>query len=828
MRSLTREEAGARSRLLSVQRYEVTLDLRGLAAGNELRVRSEIGFYCREPGAGTFVDCVVSDVPEVELNGEPVGPSAYAEDRIALTNLQSDNVLTVESVQHDTARRAGVHRVVDPADGEVYVWTTFEPDDARRVFACFDQPDLKARFRLRVTAPAAWTVVSNCPAEAVEDGPAGARCWIFGETPPLSTYIPVVNAGPFAERRSRRGRYDLGLFARRSLGDCLARDAEELFAVTAAGLEYFGERFGMPFPQEKYDQVFVPDLGGAMENYGCVTWGDHFVYRTPPTPAEREQRAFVVLHEMAHMWFGDLVTMQWWDDLWLNEAFADWAAVWAAAAVTEHRDAWATFLTVRKERGYAADRAPTTHPIRQPVPDVATASATFDMVTYAKGASVLKQLVAYIGQDAFVAALRTYFDRCAWSNATLGDLMSEVAIASGHDLDRWVSDWLETAGTSTLTVETDEADGRYAGVAVRQTPSERAPVLRTHRVAIGVYDRDGATLRRRERVELDLSAERTGVETLTGTRTADLLLLNDDDLTFARIRLDERSRATLLAAAGDLPTPLSRAVAASALWSLVVHGELPAADFIGTAIGLLRAETAEPVMESLLQRAVQAVDLWTPAAQRVELAAGLAEACLAHAAGAPPSRRTMALRGLARTATTEEQLAALGSAAAGDVELTWRALVRLAALDRLDPVDVAENKRADPDPDGWVRELAVDAAQPTAEAKDRAWSALVTEGRVPTGKLVEVAGAFWQRGQETLLAPYGDRFVDALPTLGRSGMTTTMTLTMQMFPLVGVDADFPDRVVAAAQSETVSPIVARTVGERADELRRMLAARSLG
>ncbi|MDX6260213.1 MAG: aminopeptidase [Kribbellaceae bacterium] len=360
----------------------------------------------------------------------------------------------MESVQANTADGEGVHRAVDPADGEVYVWTSYEPDQARYVWACFDQPDLKAPHVFTVTAPGAWTITSNSGDPAIE-ALGEARRWVFPATPPLSTYNAVVNGGPLHEiRRTARG-YDLGIFARRSLASVLERDADEIFTVTAQGLGFFGDVFGLPFPQRKYDQVFMPEFGGAMENYGCVTWSDAFLRRSTPTPAERENLALVLLHEMAHMWFGNIVTMRWWDDLWLNEAFAEFASNWAAVSVTSYSDAWAAHLAGEKLKAYLVDQGPTTHPIRQPVHDVAEGAATFDAITYPKGASVLQQLMTYVGEAPFSRGLTKYFTNHAWSNATLEDLIAAIAAETDRDLDRWSKAWLDQSGTDRLTLEHD-------------------------------------------------------------------------------------------------------------------------------------------------------------------------------------------------------------------------------------------------------------------------------------------------------------------------------------------------------------------------------------
>ena len=450
--SLTREEAAERAALVEIERYDVHIDLRGLYEGGLWAATSTISFGCREPGAGTFVDCV-GDVSSVTLNGEALDPSTAERGRIPLPGLRADNVLVVSHTQSDTGSGTAILKTVDPLDKLVYVWSTFEPDLARYAFACFDQPDLKAPHGFVVDAHESWTVTSNSAPDLTEDLDEGGRRWTFGDTPRLSTYVTVVNAGPFHEIRSRRSGYDLGLFCRQSLRQFLERDAEELFDLTDSGLAFFGERFAQPFAQERYDQVFVPNMGGAMENWGSVTWTDSVLYRSTPTYGQRAVRAQILLHEMAHMWFGDLVTMRWWDDLWLNEAFASWASNWAGVNCTEFTDEWATFLAVSKMQGYRQDMSPATHPIRGDVPDVAQAMANFDAITYSKGASVLKQLMAFVGEDRFVEGLRSYFADHAWGNTRLDDLMSAIGAAAGRDLDDWTVAWLDRAGTDVLRLE---------------------------------------------------------------------------------------------------------------------------------------------------------------------------------------------------------------------------------------------------------------------------------------------------------------------------------------------------------------------------------------
>jgi aminopeptidase N len=804
--SLTRDEATRRAALLEVERYDVAVDLTGLREGNELRAVTTVSFRCTEPGAASFVDAVV-DVTSAVLNGVPIDGASGP--RIELTDLRADNVLVVTSVQTDTSSRTAVHRSVDPSDKLVYVWTSFEPDEARRAWACFDQPDLKAVWAFDVVAPAEWTVLASTAPLSVTDVDAGRR-WVFEETPRLSSYVPALNAGPFHEVRRELGGFDLGLYCRTSLAANLDRDVEELFDITAAGLAFFGERFAMPFPQRRYDQVFVPDLGGAMENYGCVVWGDTFVFRTPPTDADREARAAVLLHEMAHMWFGDIVTMRWWDDLWLNEAFAEWACHWAAAAATEFTDIWASFLAGWKLGGYSSDRAPSRHPIRQDAPDVATAAARFDNITYAKGASVLKQLVAYVGEEVFVGALRTYFDKHAWGNATLDDLMGEIAAASGRDMSAWTRDWLETSGFDVLSLD--------ATTLRAESPDGATP--RPHRLDVGVYRAVGGGYA----LDRTIPVELTGASAeLPGFDGAAVLLVNDSDLTFADVRPSGPVLDELLAAAPGLPTAVARTVAVTTAWHRLVTGELPAARFVDVSTRVLQKEAADTIVEPLLGLAVRAADLWSPDGARDELLARVADTCLELAKD--PARRLAAVRALADTATTDAQLTALAEHADGDVDLQWRRLVRLAALGQVDLVEAEQLEAQDPDPDAWVRALTVRTAQPDPAAKSAAWDAVLSGTTVPLGSSFDVARAFWQRSQAEVLAPFGPRFVDALEQMGSGGMIPAMVASGVLFPRVGVDERFLQQLISAVDAPGINPIVAHTVIERGDELRRMLAAR---
>jgi aminopeptidase N len=806
-RSLTQAEAERRAGLLTVERYDVAVDLTDLPTGPEVRCASTVTFTCREPGAETFIDCA-AQVVSATLNGAPLAPGA--DGRIALTDLAEHNSLRVQTVQANTTDGEGVHKAVDPADGEVYVWTSFEPDEAHHVWACFDQPDLKAPHAFTVTAPGAWTVTSNCGDARVE--PLGsARRWTFPGTPPLSTYNTVINAGPLHELRRDADGHDLGIFARRSLATILDRDADEIFTLTRQGLGFFARVFGMPFPQRRYDQVFMPEFGGAMENYGCVTWSDTLLRRSAPTHSEREEFAKYLLHEMAHMWFGNIVTMRWWDDLWLNEAFAEFACNWAAERATAYTDAWAGHLADDKLKAYLADQGPAAHPIHQPIHDVAEAASIFDAITYPKGASVLRQLMAYVGEANFQAGMTGYFARHAWGSTTLQDLIDALGATSERDLDAWRTGWLETAGTDRLTLQQD-GDGLLL---VARGPGDRP---RPQVLAVGAYRGDGTALRRTALVEVEVQGPVTRVDLPLG---ADVYLVNDEDLTFATTRPDAATRDTLLASASALPTPISRGVAVATVWDMLVTGEATAAEAVHCLTAVLTAETSDSVVEPYLTLACDIAELWAPDGDRAALTAAVATTCrdLARASG----RRHVALRALARSAGDLDTVAWLQAQDGDDVDLQWRALVRKAQLGGGTAAEREVLLDRDPDPDAWVRALAVRAATPDGDEKKAVWQALAVDRAVPIGSVGQVATAFWRPGQDGLLAPYPERFLDLVPKLHRGGMTPAMTFTTRLFPVFAVDEAFLASVQASAAH--AAPVVRKILTERADTVRRMLRSR---
>ena len=810
--SLTREEAAERSTLLEVDRYDIEVDLTGLLEGEVFSSVSTITFRCAEPGSTTFVDCA-ADIASATLNGVDVDVSAAADGRLPLPALAAENVLVVSASTTNTGTGEGILRTVDPTDKLVYVWTSFEPDEARRLWACFDQPDLKAPHRFVVTAPSSWLVTSNGAPESVVDADDDARVWTFPDTPRLSTYVVVVNAGPFHEVRQQHDGYDLGFYCRQSLVGALERDLDEMMTLTRQGLAFFGERFGLPFPQERYDQVFVPNLGGAMENWGCVTYGDGQLFRTPPTHSQRSTRAEFILHEMAHMWFGDLVTMQWWDDLWLNEAFASWAANWGMARATEFTDQWATFLAAFKRTAYEMDMSPATHPIRSDVHDVAGAMANFDAITYVKGQSVLHQLVAYIGEDAFVEGLRDYFSRYAFGNTRLDDLMDCYSRASGRDLSEWTGQWLDQTGTDVMTLEGDT----LSVVA----PEGQQP--RPHRLDIAVYDASGGDLRETGRTAVELTGTSTSVELADG----DLRLLNAGDLTFAAVRPDPASLRLMLDRIADLTDPLDRALVAATAGQLLLLGELAPREVVEAMATALVSETRAALVEPFIAQGLGAADRWAPGSESPGLKERLADAMLVLVQ--QPDHRQAALRALAASASTDEHWQTLERAAAEatDLDLAWRMAVRRAELGDYDEQAVRRLLESDPDPDAAMRRLAVVAARPDLDAKEEVWRAFFVDYSIPASRETLVLGStFWRPQQAELLAPFALRYLEELPNL-KGGLLNQGLTIRAMYPLGAGDAEFLAAAEQAAADPDLQAYARNQLQSNSFLLRAILAARRL-
>ncbi len=830
--NLTRDDARDRARLISVDSYQVELDLTGSATtfGSVTTAR----FDCAEPGAATFMELTAPSVTEITLNGRQLALDAFDGDRITLTGLAEHNELRVAAQCAYSRTGEGLHRFADPADQGVYLYTDFETFDAHRVYACFDQPDLKATFEFTVTGQDDWKIISNMAPDVVaEPAGSGATRWHFAPSPVMSTYITALAAGPYYEVTASHDGIPLGIYCRQSLASYL--DPDEIFEITRQGFDYFHAAFGVRYPFGKYDQLFVPEYkAGAMENAGCVTFLEDYIFRSRVTDSDRESRAQTILHEMAHMWFGDLVTMRWWDDLWLNESFATWCEMVSSTEATQWTNGWTSFAQVFKAWAYRQDQLPSTHPIAADIPDIEAVEVNFDGITYAKGAAVLKQLVAYVGRDNFLAGVRDYFDKHAWANATLTDLLSSLEQASGRELASWSKSWLETAGVNTLrpSFETD-GDGRFTAFQVLQEAPADHPELRPHRIAIGLYDRNQAGIVRRRQVELDVAGAVTDVPELTGERQPDLVLVNDDDLTYTKIRLDDRSLRTAASAISEIRDPLAAALCWAAAWDMTRDAEMRARDFLTLVKAGAPALYQMPVLERVLTMTGMAVRRYADPDWREQGVAELDQALREWLLAAEPGSDhqlayAQALAGVATSAESLELLASLldGSVSidglAVDTELRWRLLHRLVSRGVARPAAIDAELATDRTDAGERHAESCLAAIPTAEAKAAAW-AKVTGGELPNATFRAVLRGFADLDQDDLLAPYADQYYTALAGQWLDGATDMARFFAQVaYPDSIVTQEAIDATDSYIERTNPGPALRRLLLERRDDVARAL------
>ncbi|MEV7773305.1 aminopeptidase N [Kitasatospora sp. NPDC086791] len=849
--NLTREEARTRADLLRVDAYDIELDLGSAREGGTFRSTTVVRFTATTPGADTFIDLVAPSVEEITLNGASLDPASFADSRIPLPGLAAENELRIVADCAYTNTGEGLHRFVDPVDGETYLYTQFEVPDARRVFATFEQPDLKAAFTFTVTAPTGWVVVSNSPTpEPAATGDGSTQVWKFEPTGRISSYITALIAGPyvgvFDSYEKGEQKVPLGVYCRPSLREFL--DPEAVFAVTKQGFDYFQEKFDFPYPFAKYDQLFVPEFNaGAMENAGAVTLRDQYVFRSKVTDAAYEARAATILHELAHMWFGDLVTMEWWNDLWLNESFATFAEAvcQAEAPGSKWPHSWTTFANQMKTWAYRQDQLPSTHPIMADINDLEDVQVNFDGITYAKGASVLKQLVAYVGQDAFFQGVQAYFKRHAWGNTRLSDLLGALEEASGRDLKAWSKSWLETAGINVLRPAiTLNTDGEIESFAVLQDApalpagAKGEAVLRPHRIAIGLYELDGDTLVRTDRIELDVDGPRTEVPELVGRHRPAVVLLNDDDLSYAKIRLDEDSLAVVTENLGGFTDSLPRALCWASAWDMTRDGELAARDYLSLALSGIGRESDIGVVQSVQRQVKLALDAYADPDWREEGLARWAAAAEEHLRAAEPgSDHQLAwARTLASVARTDGQLGLLAGLLDGsvevkglavDTELRWTLLTRLAATGRADEAAIAAELERDNTAAGQEHAATCRAARPTAEAKAEAWASVVESDQLTNYVQEAVIAGFQQSDQRELLAPYAAKYFAAVKGIWETrSHEISQQIIIGLYPGLEVTQATLDATDAWLASAEPAPALRRQVVESRAGVERALKAQA--
>ncbi len=783
--NLTRAEAAQRAELLTVTSYDVTLDL---TKGPALFGSTTVVKFSAVEGATSFIDAITETVHSVTLNGTELDPAAVSDGvRIQLPGLAAENELTVIADAPYMNTGEGLHRFVDPVDNEVYLYTQFEVPDSRRMFAVFEQPDLKAAFTFTVTAPSHWDLISNSPTPVpVETTPGddgGARSvWSFTPTPRISSYVTALIAGPYQSVRSKVTSSDgriipLGVFARKSLMQYL--DADNIFDLTRQGFEFFEAQFGFPYPFEKYDQLFVPEFNaGAMENAGAVTILEGYVFRGKVTGAQIERRAITVLHELAHMWFGDLVTMRWWNDLWLNESFAEYMSHLAAVENTEFDRAWTTFASVEKSWAYRQDQLPTTHPIFAEINDLQDVEVNFDGITYAKGASVLRQLVAWVGPEEFMAGVREYFRKHAWQNTELLDLMKELEAASGRDLDQWGKLWLETAGVNTLSPELEvDLDGTITSFAIVQTAIEEQPALRPHRLAVGFYNLSAeGKLERTHREELDVDGPRTEVPALSGMARPDLVLLNDDDLAYAKVRLDPTSLATAKTHLKDFAGSLPRTLVWGSAWDAARDGETPARGYAELILANIASETDSSVIQTQLRQLATTLTYYVAAEHKDAATVAAADTLweLSSTAAAGSDAQLQFVKSFALLAASTPQLDNVQALLDGgtvldgltvDQDLRWELLTALVVGGRQGQDRIDAELERDHTANGQNAAALAAAALPTPEAKAAAWKKIVVTGELSNAIQSSAVTGFTRVLDTSLLEPYAEEYFEAVPEI---------------------------------------------------------------
>ncbi|MDM7887001.1 aminopeptidase N [Curtobacterium sp. RHCJP20] len=839
--NLTRTEAQERAAIVDVQTYDVELDLtRGAETfGSTTRVR-----FTATAGASTFIDAITKTVHSITLNGTALDVAAVNDGvRIQLDDLQEQNELVVVADAMYTNTGEGLHRFVDPVDDEVYLYSQFEVPDSRRMFAVFEQPDLKAEFTFTVTAPARWQVVSNSPTpEPHVDGEVAT--WSFTPTAKISSYITALVAGPYEvvrdELTSRDGRtIPLGVFARRSLAEYL--DPEYVFETTKKGFAYYEEKFDVPYPFEKYDQLFVPEFNaGAMENAGCVTFTETYVFRSKVTDAIKERRVVTILHELAHMWFGDLVTMKWWNDLWLNESFAEWASTIATAEATEWTEAWTTFQAMEKSWAYRQDQLPSTHPIVATINDLEDVQVNFDGITYAKGGSVLKQLVAWVGIDAFFAGVSQYFKKHHHSNTELRDLLVELEATSGRDLSEWSGLWLETAGVNTLRpeIEVDES-GVITSFAVLQEAPADHPTLRPHRLAIGVYGfatdesapfgadtaSAGGKLERMHRVEIDVDGARTEVPELVGVHRGDLVLLNDDDLAYAKIRLDEQSRRTAIEHLASIANPLARSIVWGAMWDATRDAESPASDYVRLVLGNIATETESTTIRTTLSQLLLTTRSYVAPAKVDATVRTVGDTLwqLASSAEAGSDAQFQFVKFFAQIASTPEHVATLQGLRDGsvtlqgleiDTDLRWELLEGLVLAGAAGDAEVDAELAADKTASGEQAAARARATIPTADGKLAAFSSLVDSSEAPNAIVRQTTVGFQHTNSPVVLEGLVSKYFDVLTRIwAERSYHIADTIVSGLYPAPLASVELRDAANAWLEAHPETPALRRIVTE---------------
>jgi aminopeptidase N len=827
MTNLTRVEAGARSALIDVTGYCVDLDL---AQGpTTFESTSTVRFSCSEPGAATFLDVKPQRLHRATLNDVQISSTDFDGERIALTGLALENEVVVTATMSYSNDGQGLHRAVDSADERHYVYGHSFLDAAPRIFACFDQPDLKAPYDVSVTAPPEWIVLGNGAAMHTGEGR-----WVLATTKPLATYFFTVCAGPYVSVTAVHDGISLGIHARASLREPLERQAEQMLTITRQSFDYYHRLFGIRYPFGDYHQVYVPEFNaGAMENPGCVTLRDQYVFRGATTHDELLTRSNTISHEMAHMWFGDLVTMRWWDDLWLNESFAEYMSHRTLCEATEFTDAWVDSSMARKTWGYAAERMPSTHPVAgSPAPDAQSALQNFDGISYAKGAATLRQLIAHIGDDAFIAGVAQYLSSHAYGNAALVDFLGAMERAGGKDLRGWADAWLRTAGLDAISVETVTEQGSITKATVRRTPPAAHPADRPHSFDVAGFSRGTEVFR----VVTTVDHDEIALLELEGQLTARMLIPNATDLTWANIKLDAATVAAARAELCEVPQAQARAVVWTALIDGVALAEIDPRHLLAVLATSWPRESNQSIINRVgLQMTGRIIPAFIPVDEQDGAYALMAEAAASMLAQAEPgsSRALVAARCVATLSAEEDLLRGwlsgqqLPEGLAGDSDFRWVVLGNLARRGVIGSAEMDAALDQDHTMAGNLKWLQAKASAPDVSAKVWAWEQITGEYGRSNSELNALAAGFWHASDQDVLRPYVARYFSDVPALSaRVGEDALARVAALAYPGSLVEGSTADQSAAALRRGDLSASVRRAMVDADSQLREALASRA--
>jgi len=778
--NLTQTEAMLRAQIISDVKYQLAVEMDN--ASETFHGTAQIEFSRKDSPHDLFLDLKNgAKIEKFEMNGKAYTP-VFMQHRVilpqAMLAVGANKVVIAYTQSYDHNGR-GLNRFVDPEDKRVYFHSQFEAYDAHQMFPCFDQPDIKATMRMTVTAPKAWEVISTTR-ETSKKVSGDNAIWTFAETPKISTYLFSLHAGPFAKWESKAGNIPLRLFARQALKKFVV--AKDWFTPTKAGLKFYGEYFGYPYPFKKYDQIIVPEFtAGAMENVAAITFTERFIHRSAATYKEREGLSSVILHEMAHMWFGDLVTMQWWNGLWLNESFATYMSALSMSRATEFKDSWMSFYSGGKTGAYVEDQLVTTHPIEANIPDTDTAFSNFDSITYGKGASVLKQLSFYLGEDMFRNGLKIYFKNYAYSNSRLEDFLGSLEQASGKDLKTWSKTWLEMAGVDTVSAEYTCDAGKVTGFALKLIGPNGEPTLREHRTQVGLFQEKNGKIVPLKTANVLYKGERTEVAELNGLECPAMVYPNDQDQDYVKVSIDPRTLETAKTSLSKIASPFTRLMFWPNLYSMVRDMQLMPQDYLKMVVENLPGET-DLTIGNAIMRSLGRVIVFLPQATdaqkqtRLALIGDVEKAVWKKIDGKTSADwKKMALETYSDIAESQQAKDNLMSVLEGkikwkgvviDADRRWDMIIRLSALgdSRVEPI-LAHQREVDKSSRGVDNALAADASKPSLEVKNEWITKILSRADMSYDQKRTILRNFLPRQQDDLRASLSDKYYSTLPGL---------------------------------------------------------------